>query len=282
MKRESGIGIKKKMVWLLIHLELIIVALFVIIPIFWIIISSFNKGNGLASATLIPKELTVDNYRRLFAETNYVKWFMNSFVIASLNAIVSVMLIMITAWAMSRFRFKGRKTGLMSILLLSMFPTFLSMTAIYTLFWNFGLLDKPYALVIIYAAGAIPYNVWLVKGYLDGIPQDIDEAAYIDGSTYFKTFTKIVLPLSKPIITYCAVSQFMMPWMDYILPNMLLSSDENRTLAVGLFSMISGKENSNFTMFAGGAVLIAVPITILFMFFQKYLVQGIAAGANKG
>jgi arabinogalactan oligomer/maltooligosaccharide transport system permease protein len=163
-----------------------------------------------------------------------------------------------------------------------MFPTFLSMTAIYTLFWNFGLLDKTLALVIIYVAGAIPYNVWLVKGYLDGIPKEIDEAAYIDGSTHLKTFTKIVLPLSKPIITYCAVSQFMMPWMDYILPNMLLSSDENRTLAVGLFSMITGKENSNFTMFAAGAVLIALPITILFMFFQKYLVQGIAAGANKG
>lgn len=268
--------------WALVHLELIVVALFVIVPIFWIIISSFNQGNGLASATLIPKELTLDNYKNLFLNTNYAKWFKNSFLIAVLNAVISVALIMLTAWIMSRFQFKGRKTGLMTILIISMFPTFLSMTAIYTLFWNFGLLNKPYALVIIYASGAIPYNVWLVKGYLDGIPKDIDEAAYIDGSTYFHTFTRIILPLSKPIITYCAVSQFMSPWMDYILPNLLLSSDENKTLAVGLFSMISGKENSNFTMFAGGAVLIAVPITILFMFFQKYLVQGISAGANKG
>ncbi len=272
---------KRKINWLLVHLELFVVALLVILPIFWIILSSFNEGNGLASASLIPKELTWDNYRRLFSETNYGKWFMNSFLVAALNAVISVLLIMVTAWIMSRFRFKGRKTGLMSILLLSMFPTFLSMTAIYTLFWNFGLLNKPFALVVIYAAGAIPYNVWLVKGYLDGIPQDIDEAANIDGSTCFKTFAKIVLPLSKPIITYCAVSQFMVPWMDYILPNMLLSGDGNRTLAVGLYSMITGKENSNFTMFAAGAVLIAVPITVLFMFFQKYLVQGVAAGANK-
>ena len=278
-KKYNG---KSVMGWILVHLELIAVALFVIVPIFWIIISSFNKGNGLASATLIPKELTLDNYKNLFLNTNYAKWFKNSFVIAVLNAVISVALIMLTAWIMSRFQFKGRKTGLMTILIISMFPTFLSMTAIYTLFWNFGLLNKPYALVIIYASGAIPYNVWLVKGYLDGIPKDIDEAAYIDGSTYFHTFTRIILPLSKPIITYCAVSQFMSPWMDYILPNLLLSSDENKTLAVGLFSMISGKENSNFTMFAGGAVLIAVPITILFMFFQKYLVQGISAGANKG
>ena len=278
-KKYNG---KSVMGWILVHLELIAVALFVIVPIFWIIISSFNQGNGLASATLIPKELTLDNYKNLFLNTNYAKWFKNSFLIAVLNAVISVALIMLTAWIMSRFQFKGRKTGLMTILIISMFPTFLSMTAIYTLFWNFGLLNKPYALVIIYASGAIPYNVWLVKGYLDGIPKDIDEAAYIDGSTYFHTFTRIILPLSKPIITYCAVSQFMSPWMDYILPNLLLSSDENKTLAVGLFSMISGKENSNFTMFAGGAVLIAVPITILFMFFQKYLVQGISAGANKG
>lgn len=273
---------KKRISWLLIHMELIAVALFVILPIIWIIMSSFNVGNGLASASLIPKELTLNNYKRLFAETNYAKWFLNSFSVAAFNAVLSVILIMLTAWIMSRFRFKGRKIGLMSILLLSMFPTFLSMTAIYTLFWKFGLLDKTFALVIIYVAGAIPYNVWLVKGYLDGIPKEIDEAAYIDGSTHLKTFTKIVLPLSKPIITYCAVSQFIMPWMDYILPNMLLSSDKSRTLAVGLFSMITGKENSNFTMFAAGAVLIAFPITVLFMFFQKYLVQGIAAGANKG
>ena len=273
---------KNKITGFLVYLELILVALFVILPIIWIILSSFNTGSGLASASFIPREMTLDNYKKLFSETDYVRWFINSLLIAALNSLISVSLIMLTAWVMSRFRFSGRKSGLMSILILSMFPTFLSMTAIYTLFWNFGLLDKPLALVIIYAAGAIPYNVWLVKGYLDQIPREIDEAAYIDGSTYLKTFTRIVLPLSRPIMTFCAVSQFMMPWMDYILPNMLLSGSENRTLAVGLFTMISGKENSNFTMFAAGAVLIAVPITVLFMFFQKYLVQGIAAGANKG
>lgn len=165
---------------------------------------------------------------------------------------------------------------------LSMFPSFLSMTAIYTLFLIIGLVGKPISLVLIYAAGAIPYNTWLVKGYLDGIPRAIDEAAYIDGCGKLQSFFKIILPVSKPIITYCAVSQFMLPWMDYILPNILLSKDKNKTLAVGLFTMITGKENQNFTMFAAGAVFIAVPITIMFVIFQKYLVQGIAAGANKG
>ncbi len=272
----------KKITSFWVHLELIVVSLLVLIPICWIVLSSFNKGNGLASSTFIPKALTLDNYTRLFRDTNYASWFMNSFEIAIVTSVVSVLLVMITAWIFSRFKFKGRKMSLMTILLLSMFPTFLSMTAFYTLFLNFGLLDQPIALVIIYVAGAIPYNVWLVKGYLDGIPREIDEAAYIDGCGYFSTFFHIILPLSKPIITYCAVSQFMAPWMDYILPNMLLSDDKHITIAVGLYSMISGKENSNFTMFAAGAILIAVPITILFLIFQKYLVQGIASGANKG
>ncbi len=273
---------KKKVDSFFVHLELVIMAGIVLIPIIWIVLSAFNPGNGLASASLIPKALTLDNFRRLFEETNYRQWFLNSLEIAVLNTIFSVTLILITAWIMSRFKFKGKKTSLMTILILSMFPSFLSMTALYTLFLNFGLLDKPVALVIIYAAGAIPYNVWLVKGYLDGLPKEVDEAAYIDGCSYFTTFRKIVLPLSTPIITYCAVSQFMMPWMDYILPNMLLSSDTSKTLAVGLYGLITGRENTNFTMFASGAVIIAVPITILFIIFQKYLVQGIAAGANKG
>lgn len=273
---------KKKVTAFAVHAELVLMSAIVLIPVFWIVMSSFNKGAGLASSTLIPKELTLENYVNLFKDTNYKLWFFNTLKIALMNAALSVFLIMLTAWIMSRFSFKGKKLSLMSILLLSMFPSFLSMTAIYTLFLIVGLVGNPISLVLIYAAGAIPYNTWLVKGYLDGIPKAIDEAAYIDGCGKLQSFFKIILPVSKPIITYCAVSQFMLPWMDYILPNILLSKDKNKTLAVGLFTMISGKENQNFTMFAAGAVLIAVPITIIFVIFQKYLVQGVAAGANKG
>lgn len=273
--------VKKIICSSLVHLELVLMSLIVIVPIIWIVMSSVNASTGLASSSLIPKEITFDNYINLFKETNYLKWFMNTLQIAIVNALVSVIVIMITSWVLSRFNFRGKKAGLMTILLLSMFPSFLSMTAIYILFLTFGLLNKPLALVIIYSVGAIPYNAWLVKGYLDGVPKSLDEAAYIDGCTRFQSFFKVILPLSMPIITYVAVTQFMTPWMDYILPNLLLSQDENKTLAVGLYAMISGKENSNFTMFAAGAVLIAIPISILFLVFQKYLVQGIAAGANK-
>lgn len=273
---------KRKIKAFLVNLELIIVCLIVIIPVVWIVMSSFNEGKGLMSSTLLPKHMTMENYRNLFTDTDYLVWFKNSLSIALLNAFVSVILIMITAWVVSRFNFKGRKTGLMTMMILSMFPSFLSMTAIYTLFITFGLNKSVLSLVLVYSAGAIPYNVWLVKGYLDGIPTSLDEAAYIDGSSKLNTFLKIIIPMSKPIIVYCAVSQFMMPWMDYILPNLLFTGESTRTIAVGLYTMIAGNENDNFTLFAAGAVLIAVPITILYLLFQKYLVEGIAAGANKG
>ena len=272
---------KKYIISTFLHLELILVSLIVLIPIFWIVISSFNASSGLASATLIPEKLTVNNYVKLFTETKYVMWFGNTLKIAIVNSAVSVMIVMVTAWVMSRFNFKGKKTGLMTLLILSMFPSFLSMTAIYVLFLTFGLLNKPIALVLIYSVGAIPYNVWLVKGYLDGVSKSLDEAAYIDGCTRLKAFFKVTLPLSMPIVTYVAVTQFMAPWMDYILPNLLLSKDQNRTLAVGLYALISEQESTGFTMFAAGAVLVAVPISIVYIIFQKYIVQGISAGANK-
>lgn len=272
---------KKYIISTFLHLELILVSLIVLIPIFWIVISSFNASSGLASATLIPEKLTVNNYVKLFTETKYVMWFGNTLKIAIVNSAVSVMIVMVTAWVMSRFNFKGKKTGLMTLLILSMFPSFLSMTAIYVLFLTFGLLNKPIALVLIYSVGAIPYNVWLVKGYLDGVSKSLDEAAYIDGCTRLKAFFKVTLPLSMPIVTYVAVTQFMAPWMDYILPNLLLSKDQNRTLAVGLYALISEQESTGFTMFAAGAVLVAVPISIVYIIFPKYIVQGISAGANK-
>ena len=272
---------KRRIKTILVNAELILMSLIVLIPVVWIVLSSLNEGQNLSTSSFLPKTFTVDNYKRLLTDTQFISWFVNSFNIALLNAFISVTLILITAWVLSRFKFKGKKTGMMTLLVLSMFPSFLSMTAVYTLFVVFGLLNKPLALVILYAAGAIPYNVWLVKGYIDGISTSLDEAAYIDGSSRMNTFIKIIIPMSKPIIVYCAVSQFMMPWMDYIIPNLLLTGDKTKTVAVGLYSMISTDQNANFTVFAAGAVVIAVPITIMYLLFQKFLVQGIVAGASK-
>lgn len=272
---------KKRIKTILVNGELLLISLIVLIPVVWIVMSSFQQGSTLSTATFLPKEFTLENYKQLFLETKFAPWFRNSLTIAVLNAGISVILILITSWIVSRFNFKGKKFGLMSLLVLSMFPSFLSMTAVYTLFVVLHLLNKPIALVLLYAAGAVPYNVWLVKGYIDGIPKSLDEAAYMDGSGKINTFFKIILPMSKPIIVYCAVSQFMLPWMDYIIPNLLLTGDNNKTVAVGLYSMIATDQNANFTAFAAGAVLVAVPITILYLLFQKFLVVGISSGASK-
>lgn len=177
---------KKKIMAVLVNAELVFMSLIVLIPVVWIILSAFQSGNALGNISL--SGLTLNNFRRLFSETNYSLWFLNTLKIAVISTVCAVTLIMLTAWVMSRFRFKGRKTGLLTVMILSMFPTFLSMTAIYTLFLTLGLIGKPISMIIVYSVGAVPYNTWLVKGYLDGLPMAVDEAAYIDGCTKIQTF----------------------------------------------------------------------------------------------
>lgn len=274
--------IKEVLMYLMMYSILLFLAFIILFPVVWIIGSAFNQGTSLATAHAIPKNPTLYNFVRLFKETNYLNWYKNTLVIAVINMTVSVILTATTGYAFARLKFVGKKIGLLSILILQMFPSFMGMIAIYILFLNFNLLNQPLALVLIYATGQIPYNTWLVKGYLKNIPTSLDEAACIDGASKFQIFTKILLPVMFPILTFVAVTQFMVPWFDYILPSFLISSDDKRTLAVGLVEMITGQSNNNFTMFAAGAVLIAVPVAILYLFLQKYLVQGLSAGANKG
>jgi arabinogalactan oligomer/maltooligosaccharide transport system permease protein len=187
-----------------------------------------------------------------------------------------------TAYVFARYKFKGKKAGLLTILVLQMFPTFLSLIAIFTLFQTFGLTNQPLALVIIYVAGGIPFNIWLIKGYLMNIPKELDESAKIDGANKIQIFFKIILPLSVPIISFVAVTQFMAPWMDYILPSFLIIDSEKWTLAVGIFEFINDPADTNYPAFAAAAMIVAIPITTLYVVFQRYLIEGITAGANKG
>jgi len=277
-----------------ITLVLLLVATTILYPVLWIIGSSFNKGSDLLSVGIspFPKEFSLVQYKRLFITTNYISWFINTFKIATVNMILSVVLTVSTAYVLSRFKFKGKKPMLMTMLILQVFPSFLGMVAIYTLLSRItflssltgttSLLDTHLGLIIVYAAGQIPYNSWLVKGYFDTIPMSIDEAARIDGASHLQAFFKVILPLGLPIISFVAVTNFMGPWMDFIFPRLILVTPEKKTLAVGLYEMINGKSNNNFTLFAAGAVLIAVPITFLFSYFQKFIVTGLSAGAEKG
>lgn len=264
-----------------VYALLIFMALLVLTPIVWIIGASFNPMSSLLSATAFPENPTVLHYVKLIKETKFVYWYANTLKIALINMAISVVLTSMTSYVFSRFSFKGKRAGLLSILILQMFPSFMGMMATYNILWQLNLLDTHFGLILTYAAGQVPYNTWLVKGYLANIPRSLDEAAKLDGASNLRIFTQIVLPLMKPILIFVALSQFITPWMDFIFPRMILSSPEKKTLAIGLYDMINANTNNNFTTFAAGAILVAVPITILYVCLQKYLIQGVTAGANK-
>ena len=264
-----------------VYALLIFMALLVLTPIVWIIGASFNPMSSLLSATAFPENPTVLHYVKLIKETKFVYWYANTLKIALINMAISVVLTSMTSYVFSRFRFKGKRAGLLSILILQMFPSFMGMMATYNILWQLNLLDTHFGLILTYAAGQVPYNTWLVKGYLANIPRSLDEAAKLDGASNLRIFTQIVLPLMKPILIFVALSQFITPWMDFIFPRMILSSPEKKTLAIGLYDMINANTNNNFTSFAAGAILVAVPITILYVCLQKYLIQGVTAGAIK-
>jgi arabinogalactan oligomer/maltooligosaccharide transport system permease protein len=272
--------IKKVLGTLFIYLDLIIVAVVVIYPLLWVIGTSLNSRAGV-TGSIIPANPTLDNYIRLFTKTKYGSWYLNTLIVAILTTIFSIVLHTMTAFVFARFRFRGRKMGLLFVMILQLFPSFMGLTALYMVALNFGMLNNLMMLVIIYVAGGIPQNIWLVRGYMLNIPRSLDEAAFIDGASKVQLFFNVILPLSLPIITFITVTSFMGPWMDYMLPRYLINQNEKRTLAIGLFDMISGT-NNDVTTFCAGSVLVAIPITCLYMVFQKFLLEGLMAGANKG
>ncbi|GAB4004644.1 hypothetical protein GCM10029992_50270 [Glycomyces albus] len=218
----------------------------------------------------------------LFTETGYGRWYLNSLYIATLNMVGGVALSALCGYVFARIRFRGRKFGMLAILVLQMFPSFLTAIAVYMLFLNFGLLDSLTGVALVGIAAALPYNTWLMKGYTDNLPASLDEAAAIDGAGRITIFRKIMLPLMRPMLAFVAVMQFTMPWMDFILPRLLLQSPSKQTVALGLFEMITDQYSNDFTTFAAGAVFLALPITVIFVIMQRYLVAGAMAGAEKG
>lgn len=266
------------------YIMLIILAICSIYPALWIILGSFRPGKSLYSKSMIPESFTLKHYGELFNSRVilFPQWYMNTLKVAIFSMLLGVLLTLLTSYALSRFRFRGRQNALSVLLVLGMFPGFMSMIAIFLLLKEINLLDKHIALILVYAAGA-PLGLTLIaKGFFDTIPRSLDEAARIDGASNFRIFTSIILPLSRPILTYMALLQFVGPWVDFIFARLILRSKENWTIAVGMWDMVASQQNSNFTVFAAGAVLIAVPITILFMFMQRLLVEGLTSGASKG
>ncbi|WP_026697356.1 sugar ABC transporter permease [Alkalicoccus chagannorensis] len=264
----------------------VIAIMFVIIlyPLAWALGLSLNAGTSLYGSAFIPQEPTLEHYRWLFFDerSDYLIWYRNTLIVAFSVTVIATFITGLTAYAFSRYRFVGRKNGLYAFLLLQMFPVLMAMVALYILLNTVGLLDNLIGLILVYIGFAIPMNAFLVKGYFDTIPRELDESAKIDGAGHLRIFFQIMLPLAKPILAVVALFNFMAPFMDFILPRIVLRSPENFTLALGLFNFVNDEFSNNFTRFAAGAILVAVPIAVVYLFLQRYLISGLTAGATKG
>ncbi|WP_026188987.1 sugar ABC transporter permease [Orenia marismortui] len=256
----------------------------VIYPTVWIIGSALNPANSLYSSRIIPENASLKNFKELLTSEQYKfkYWYWNSIKIGALNSFFSVILTALTAYIFSKTRFWGRKYGLMTFLIIQMFPGMMSMVAIYVLLNMFGLLDTHTGILIVYLGGAVPFSTWMIKGYFDTIPSSLVEAATIDGASRFRIFWQIMLPLAKPMLAVVAMLNFINPFNDFLLAQLILRSPEKQTLAVGLYQMISAQFSNDWTLFSAGAVLAAVPIMIFVLSMQKYFVGGLSAGATKG
>ena len=271
------------------HVLLAILSFIWVLPIFYVILTSFRAETGTYKSYIFPKEYTFDNYLNLFNGNNLInfpRWFMNTLIIAIFTMVISAFMVIAVSYVMSRLRFKMRKPFLNVALIMGMFPGFMSMIAVYYILKGLGFLEtgqlKMVALVLVYSGGA-GLGFYMAKGFFDMIPRTIDEAAYIDGATKWDTFIHITIPMSKPIITYTLLTAFMGPWTDYIFAKVIMGSDtEYYTIAIGLWTMLE-KEYIEYyyTQFYAGCVLISIPIAILFMLTQSCYVEGVS-GAVKG
>ena len=255
-------------------------------PIVWLLMQSFRGESGAFTKYVVPKIWTLDNYIRLFTDThlfNFPRWFMNTLLVACISCALTTMLTLLTSYAFSRLRFKMRKPLMDVILVLGLFPGFMSMIAIYHILKVVNLDQSLLALILVYSSSAM-MGYYIAKGFFDTIPKSIDEAAMMDGASKNQVFWYILLPMSKPIVVYTILMSFIAPWVDFIFCSVIMKDNYAMyTVALGLYQMIS-RENIQqyFTEFCAGAVLIAIPITILFIKMQKYYVSGITAGGAKG
>lgn len=287
MMKTRGFGkLKKKLKVVLSYLGLSVLSLIWIFPIFWVVLASFREERGSYTSYFFPKGYTVNNYVRLLTENSqfhFMKWFGNTFLVAVCTCIISTVFVLSVSFVMSRLRFKMRKPMMNIAMILGMFPGFMSMIAVYYILKGIGISQSLLALIMVYSGGS-GAGFFVAKGFFDTIPKAIEEAAYLEGATKIQVFTKVVLPLSKPIAVYTVLTSFLGPWMDYIFSSVIMGDNyDNYTVALGLSKMLEREFITEyFTQFAAGCVLVSIPIAVLFICLQKYYVEGIASGASKG
>lgn len=264
------------------YIYMILLSIIIIYPLLVTASSAFQAGNTTAFLLEFDQAWSLDNFRRLFDETLYLTWYRNTLVIAASTMVCQVLIVTLAGYAYSRYRFIGRKNSLMFFIIVQMVPTTAALTAFFVMAFLLGALNSNWFLIALYVGGGIPMNTYLMKGYFDTVPYDLDESAKIDGAGHLRRFWDIVLPLVRPMIAVQALWAFMGPFGDYILPRFLLRQTEAYTVAVGLQTLISDPMNQQVTLFAAGAILIAVPISILFFMLQKNFVSGLTSGGTKG
>jgi len=274
----------------------IVVALF---PVVYTISSAFNRDNSLQGASLIPTHVTLHNFGNLLhnnvtqqsgakADAPYLSWVLNSLIIAGATALVATLLGAFAAYAFSRFRFKGRRFGMVMLLLIQIFPQFAAIAAIYLLVLNIGHvfgplgLDSLLAVVIVYLGGALGVQTWLMKGFFDTIPQELDESARVDGATPAQIFWGVVLPLALPVLVVVALISFIFTFNEYVIASALLQSTSHFTLPVGMKGFIGDQYGQSWGPFAAGVLMAAIPVAVLFLFLQKWIIGGLTAGSVKG
>lgn len=274
--------VMKKVNLVIIYAFLILTTLIVLYPLVYVVSAAFAPGSKIAMLSIVPfgNGVTLEHFQYLFTNTDYPLWFMNTLIIAVCTTIGTVITCSLAAYIFSRFQFYLKKKMLMALLVLQIFPSFIGMIAIYVILYRINGLDTLWGLILVYMAGNIPYNTWLVKSYIDTVPKSLDEAARIDGATHFKIYRSIIMPVIKPIIVFLSITSFTAPWMDFIFPKMVLRSSKNQTLALGLFSFVTDKK-SEFTVFAAGAILIAIPFIIFFVATQKMLINSLGGAVKE-
>jgi len=272
------------------HMVGIAICLFALFPLYLVIISSFSSSGSLQLSSFLPREISFANYDKLFNDPTipYLTWVKNSLYIAGSVAVFSVIIGTASAFAFSRLKFKGRKFGIQLLLLVQMFPAILAISAVYVIMervYKFapeiGLGTQP-GLLLVYLGGAMGVNIWLLKGFVDSIPAELDEAAKIDGASEVQTFWLIFVPLAAPVLAVVALLSFIGTFNEFILARLFLVDMESRTVAVGLQQFIGGQYSQNWGPFAAGSILASIPIVIIFLSLQKYIVSGLTAGSVKG
>jgi arabinogalactan oligomer/maltooligosaccharide transport system permease protein len=265
------------------HLVLILFSLWSVVPIIWVILTSFKTESEVFSADLqvLPASPSLDNYQELLSRGDFVGWAGNSILVAVLTTIIGVFLASTCAYALSRFRFRGRSASLYIFLVAQMFPGVILLVGLYQIFANFGLLDTPWALVLSYSTIAIPFCILMLKGFFDTIPIELEEAARVDGVGVFGAFWRIVVPLSIPGISVTAFYSFITAWNEYLFARSFLTSREQLTLPVGTATFIDAF-NQPWALLSAASVLISIPVVIFFYAAQRYLLSGLTTGGVKG